>query len=133
MRLGIVGPTRPHGPSTIDRQRQRAERAIDPADDGRREDRPDLVFRDHLLAFGAELGGEVDQIVARETVAIVGERLPVRVERERLRRRVPFTGHVACFDRALLDRPDRLPGHAIEHVEEGLLGRLRERLDSFGR
>ncbi len=129
VRLGIVGPARPHGPSTIDRQRQRAERAADPADDGRREDRSDLVSRDHLLALGAKLGGEVDQVVARETIAVVLEQLPVRVERERLRRRIPFTGHVALFDRPLLDRPDRLPGHAIEHVEKRLLGRLRERLD----
>ena len=96
-------------------------------------DRPDLVSRDQLLPFGAELGGEVDQVVAREAIAIVLEQVAVRIEREGLRRRVPLSRHVALFDRPLFDRPDRFSGHPIEDEEERLLGRLRERLDRFVR
>ena len=60
---------------------------------------------------------------------IVLKDFAARVERERLRRRVPLAGHVALLDRPLFDRPDRLSGHAIEDEEERLLGRLRQRLD----
>ena len=47
--------------------------------------------------------------------------------RERLRGRVPLAGRVPLGHRAFLERPDRLAGFAVEHVEKRLLGRLRER------
>ena len=40
-----------------------------------RENRPDLVPGNHFLRLGAELGGEIDQIVVHEAIAIVRERL----------------------------------------------------------
>ena len=47
--------------------------------------------------------------------------------RERLRRPGLFTRHVALRYRALLDRPDRRAGHAIEDVEEPGLASDRDR------
>ena len=42
-----------------------------------------------------------------------------------------LAGHVGRRHRPLLDRPHRLAGDAIEHVDEGLLGDLRDRLDAL--
>ena len=53
----------------------------------------------------------------------------MRVERKRLRRRIPLLRHIAFRDRTFFDRPDRLPGDAIEHVKKRLLGGLRHRFD----
>ena len=95
------------------------------AHDGRREDRADVVIRHERLGLGAELGGEVDQVVD-------GHALPLERRRpggERLRRRVPLAGDVSRRHRPLLDRPDRLARGAVEHEEEALLRRLGERLD----
>ena len=83
---------------------------------------PIAYFFDKLHGFGAELRREVDQIVDRHARALVRRRLG----RERLRRRIPLARHVAFRNRALLDRPDRLPGDAIEHVQHALLRRLRD-------
>ena len=47
----------------------------------------------------------------------------------RLGRRIPLAGHLPSRNGALLDRPHRLAGLAIEDVEKTLLGRLRERFD----
>ena len=44
-------------------------------------------------------------------------------------RGVPLAGHVAGRDRALLDRPYRLAGDAVEDVGERLLAGLRQGLD----
>ena len=53
-----------------------------------------------------------------------------RPGRERLRRRQFLARNIRRRNRPLLDRPDRLAGHAIEHVQESLLARLRDRLDA---
>ena len=61
------------------------------------------------------------------------ERLPGeggRFGRERLRRRRHFAGNLALRDRALFDRPQRLAGQALEHVEESGLARLRDDVDA---
>ena len=42
---------------------------------------------------------------------------------------VPLAGYVALRHGPLLDGPDRLAGDAVEDVGEGLLARLRDRLD----
>src|SRR6185503_17684913 len=78
---------------------------------------------------GAQLRREVDDVILLETVPVVGEWLAARVERHRLRRRIPFARHIAFLNRPLFDRPDRLAVRTIEHVQHRLLGRLRERLD----
>src|SRR5207245_10155563 len=91
----------------------------------RREDGPELVARYKRDGFGPELRREVDQIVDRKTLKIVRG----RPGRKRLRRRVPLSGHVTLWNRSLLDRPHRLTGDAIEHVQPGLLGRLCDGLD----
>ena len=101
------------------------ERAVELADHGRREDRPELVARRELDAFGRSSGVKSIRSSMRDALAIVGRRLGGK----RLRRRVPLAGHVALRHRPLLDRPDRLAGGAIEHVEPALLGRLRDGLD----
>ena len=43
--------------------------------------------------------------------------------------RCAFAGHARRRHRLFLDRPHRLAGDAIEHVDERLLGHLRHRLD----
>ena len=86
---------------------------------------PISYFFDKVHGFGAQLRREVDQIVDRHARALVRRRLG----REGLRRRVPLARHVAFRDRAFLDRPDRLPGHAVEHVQDALLRRLRDGFD----
>src|SRR5215831_17551479 len=53
----------------------------------------------------ARSSGEIDQIIdRRNSCNTVGRRL----RRHRLRRRIPFSGHVAFRNRYFLDRPDRL-------------------------
>ena len=52
-----------------------------------------------------------------------------RLARNRLRRRVPLTRHVALRNRLLRNRPDRLAGDPIEHVQHPHLRRLGDRLD----
>ena len=77
-------------------------------------------------ASRAQLRREVDQIVRHvDALARVGRRLG----RERLRRRRLLARHVGLRHRPLFDRPHRLAGDAIEHVEERLLARQRDRLD----
>ena len=92
---------------------------------------PILYFEIDLHALGAQLGREVDQIVFDESLPVVVEGLAARVERKRLRRRIVLARHVALRNRALFNRPQRLSRHAIEHVQECLLGRLRDRLDDL--
>ena len=104
---------------------QRGERASHFADDGVQEHGPHPVHLHQLQRFRAQLRREVDQIVDRDRLTRVRRRLG----RERLRRRVPLARHVALRHRPLLDRPDRLAGHAIEDIEEGFLARQRHRLD----
>ena len=119
---GIERAARPVGAV---RDVERPDLAVLAADDRRREQRTDLVLRHDLQRLGLELGREVDDVALEEALALERRRLG----RERLRRRVPLGRHLALFDRPLFDRPHRLAGHAIEDVEEALLGRLRDRLD----
>ena len=73
------------------------------------------------VSLGTQLRCEVDQIVDRHALAIVG----TRFRWKGLRRRVPFARHIAFGNRPFLNRPDRPPGRAIEGIENHLLGRLR--------
>ena len=86
---------------------------------------PDPVPRDELHRLGAELRREVDQIVDRAGPA---DCKPA-ASSEMAASAIPLARHVAFRHRPLLDRPDRLPGHAIEDVQKRLLGRLRDGLD----
>ena len=114
-----AGPVRA---AVLARQPQGAERPVDLAHDGRRVERSEFVLRRDLERLLAQLRREVDEVVGRHALPVERRRLG----RERLRRRVPLARHVALRHRPLLDRPHRLAGHAIEHVEERLLGRLRD-------
>src|SRR5207249_1977290 len=73
-----------------------------------------------LQGFGSQFGSEIDQIVNRGTLPIVSRRLAG----EWLCGTRFFAWHRRLFDGALVDRPDGFAGHAIEHVQECLLGRL---------
>ena len=53
-----------------------------------------------------------------------------RLCRERLRRPGLLAGHVALRHRTLLDRPERLAGHAVEHIQETGLARVRHGVDA---
>ena len=83
---------------------------------------PILCQRDDLERLAPQLRREVDEVVLGHALPVVRRRLG----RERLRRRVPLAGHVALRHGPLLDRPKRPARHAIEHVEERLLRRLRD-------
>ena len=84
-----------------------------------------LRVDDDLHGHGVNLGGEIDQVVGRYTLAFEGWRL----RGERLRR----GRHVARYrrrrQRALLDRPHRIAGRSVENVSESLLRHLRDRFD----
>src|SRR4029078_4848703 len=101
----------------------RGEWTVGLADHGRREDGPELVARRDLHRLSAQLGCEVDQIVDRSAVL----RVRGGLGRHRLSWRIPFARHLTFLDRLLLDRPDRLPPHAIEDAEGCLLSRAGER------
>ncbi len=51
--------------------------------------------------------------------------------RKRLRLRCALARNARGRHRLLLDRPDRLAGDAIEHIDKGLLSHLRDRLDAI--
>ena len=55
--------------------------------------------------------------------------MTVTQRRNRLRRRIPFAGHVALRHGDLRDRPHRLAGLTIQHEQQALFGRLRQRFD----
>jgi len=83
-----------------------------------------MVSRHNLFCPLAKRGREINQIVDQSTVAAVG----LGLGRYRLRRRIGLARDVSDFHRHLRHRPDRFSGHAIEYVEEPLLGRLRDSL-----
>ena len=92
--------------------------------------RPPLrALRDPVLPHRPVLGREDVRVDL-----VLGERLlrkRRRIGRERLRRPRLLAGNVARRDGPLLDRPDRLAGHAIEDVEESGLARLRDDVDEL--
>ena len=88
--LGIVGPARPVAGRGLRPHRQRRDRALGLADRRRREDRTEPVSRDQLHRLGTQLGREVDQIVDRQPLPVIGRRLG------RMRLRRPHTTRRAC-------------------------------------
>jgi hypothetical protein len=74
-----------------------------------------------------DLRREVGDVVFGEALTLERGRL----RGKRLRRRGALAGYGGWRNGALLDRPYRLAVRAIEHVQEALLARLRERLDPF--
>ena len=55
--------------------------------------------------------------------------MTVAQRRDRLRRRIPFAGHVALRHGDFRDRPHRLAGLTIQHEQQALFGGLRQRFD----
>src|SRR5205814_4219305 len=84
---------------------------------GRREHRAQAILLGDLDGFSPELRGEIEEIVLDIALVFVRRRFG----RMRLRRPGAFARHVARWRRALLERPYRLPGHAIQHVGIALL------------
>ena len=72
-----------------------------------------------LERLRAQLRREVDEVVLGDVRARVRRRLG----HERLRLRRLLAVHRRLRHRLLFDRPDRLTGDAVEHVEPALLGR----------
>ena len=112
------------------RQAQGASRAVGGFRLGRRriQVRAEAEILDRHQGLGAKLGREIDQIV-------FGEALPVDgggTGRKRLRRRIPFTRHVAGGNGQFLDGPDRLARLPVEGVDERLFGHLGDNLAAVG-
>src|SRR5439155_1362755 len=124
-RLGIDGAALPVRTAGRSRHHQRGQRALPLAHDGWREDGTDLVFRHEPQGFRPELGREVDEVVNRHPLPVERRRFG----HKRLRGAGFLARHVGLRHRPLVDRPDRLPGHPIEHVHPGLFGGLCDRFD----
>ena len=115
------------------RRRRRLGRASVPCGRPRRAERRRRVERAHpevlhrLPRHRADLRREVDEVVLGDTPGIRTARAWSETAASAPRaRRARRRGHGP-----LLDRPDRLAGHAIEREDEPLLGDLRDRLDSL--
>ena len=113
VRLGIVRCTAP--PCAADRAGHR-DRALHRR---WREDRPAAVLCEHLARATREFRREVDQVVRGDSLA----RERRRQRRHRLRWRGAFTRDITRRHRAFDNRPDRLPCHAIEHIDPRRLRR----------
>ena len=70
---------------------------------------------------------QVDQVLVERTLDIERRRLGGK----RLGRRRALARNAGGRHRALLDRPYRFPGHAVEHIGESLLRHLRDGLDAL--
>src|SRR5207249_4748615 len=92
---------------------------------GRREQGTYAILPGNPDGFGPKLRREVDKVILDVALGFVGGWLG----RMGLRGPRMFAGDVACRYRALYDRPDRLPRHAIEHIRVALLGKLHQRFD----
>src|SRR5229473_4347688 len=75
--------------------------------------------------FSPQLGGEIDEIVDRDALAI--ERRRFGWERLRARRALPRS--IGCGNWPLFDRPYRFSGRTIEDERERLLRELHDRFD----
>ena len=129
VRFRIGARARPVGAAARVADVDRAAQAAGRLAEQRRVEHPgDAVVLEVLERLRAHRRREVDQIVGHlQQRASVGRRLG----RERLRRRRLLPRHVGLLHRPLFDRPDRLAGDAIEHVEKRLLARHRDRLDQL--
>ena len=85
----------------------------------------DRMCRNDVDRLLADLRREVDQVLLAHALDVERRRLG----RKRLGLRRALAGHAGGRHRPLLDRPHRFAGDAVEHVDEGLLGHLRHRLD----
>jgi hypothetical protein len=86
-----------------------------------------VVFGDDIARLLMNLRRGVVQIVVSHAL---------NVERRRfggkwLRPGGAFAGDARGRHRPFLDRPHRLAGDAVENIDEGLLGHLRDRLDAL--
>jgi hypothetical protein len=75
---------------------------------------PSLYFRNQFDGFRPKLRREIDKIVDRNALALIGRRLG----RERLGWRVPLARHFTFLYRPFLDGPDGLTGLAIKYIQE---------------
>ena len=125
--LGVDGRPAPGGAPDQAWHLHRAACTTGPLiDEGRRrEEWPRDIPGQDRFGFPAQLGGEINQIADGDP--LLRERR--RLGGKRLGGRVPLSGHITRCHRTLLDRPDRLAGHAVEHVGEALLADDRDRLD----
>ena len=122
--LRIERPARPVGPA-LRRIAEQPQRPRLGRDHRRGIDRPQLVVLRQRQRLGLQFRREVDQVALGDTIARIGG----RPGRDRLGGGVPLAGYVALRNLGLLDRPHRLAGGAVEHIEEPLLRRQRHRLD----
>src|SRR5262249_14663689 len=74
-----------------------------------------------------QLRREIDDVVFSET--LLGKRSGFGGKR--LSRRAFFSRYIALWYRSLLDRPDRLAGHAIENVEKSCLAGRSDNIGGF--
>ena len=124
--LGIEGAGVPVPRSPPSRIRQGADLPLLVVQQaGRREHRPEPEGLDELQGPRPELRREVDQVVLHESLAVEGRRL----RRERLGRRQSLPWDPRAGHGPLFDRPHRLPGTAIEDVEEAGLRGLHDGVD----
>ena len=95
----------------------------------RRRERPIVArLRDSARASPAYCSGDSSHGLTSSTPNVM-LRERFRLGRERLRRPGLLAGHVALRHRPLFDRPQRLAGHAVEHVQEARLAGMRDRVD----
>ena len=86
-----------------------------------------IVFGHDVHRLFPDLRREIDQVFLAHALNVDRRRFG----RKRLCLRQALAGHGRCGDLPLLDRPHGLAGDAVEHVDKGLLGDLRNRLDRF--
>ena len=117
VRLGIEAGPAPVGAA------HRARRDQGALDRGRGEERTGAVLAEDRERLGAQLRGQVDEVVLVETLALEGR----RAGGKRLRRRGLLARHVRRGHGPLFQRPDRLARPAVEDEGEAVLGHLRDR------
>src|SRR5207253_3606588 len=113
VRFRIVRAPRPVRAAAVYGHRQRSQRTFKLADDRRREYRSHLVSRYQLQRLGPELRSEIDQVVNRRTLPVVGAGLGW----ERLCRAGLLTGNRGLLHGLLIERPDRFTVRAVEDIE----------------
>ena len=84
-----------------------------------------IVLLDDIDGLGTQFRREVDQVFGVDRLA----RISGGLGREGLRLGSLLAGHVGLGDGLFNDRPDRLAGQTVEHIEERLLGRHGNGLD----